>query len=327
MARAKKKEKKEETEKLIPSLLPTSTTDEVDVEEEVAEQAEPAKFQILKYLGPVLLGLFTFIFGLIFFFPVNDFAWEGVRYVQAQNVPLEVEDINLSLLGSVKIKKPSIIVDPAKGSKLTMSNITGDFSTWGLLLGGDLDADLDLSSIKFSQPPFELNRGDATVSLQINNIRKAEAKWQGRVIIKGRSIQARYNEALPFVGENLELMINKLTLTGGLSSRVIRLQPVNNIIESNLARIQFQGSIIVSGRSPNLNVKAIITPLGQLKKTINENRIMLEGSNNPFGYLLDNPIQIQLTGPLNRINFRPIKQASSSRPANNVPNPQNLRRK
>ena len=67
MARAKKKEK-EETEKLIPSLLPTSTTDEVDTEEEVAEQAEPAKFQILKYLGPVLLGLFTFIFGLIFFF-------------------------------------------------------------------------------------------------------------------------------------------------------------------------------------------------------------------------------------------------------------------
>ena len=234
------------------------------------------KFSILQKIAPYIIGFIAFLFGIILFFPLEEFTNRFIATAGPLGNQLEFQDLSISKLGDFEIKnlqysflrtKPQPFQENQHFS-LEIPSIEGEISLFKLLLLNTIDS-------RFSTNSFELNissdnllffkGSDLAVIIKGENFKNITKDFDGLIQINAVNILGNYDIILPTIGEKL----GEFTISNVIAEAIVKRGIINfkNFqIESSLGTMQVSGSLPTSLSRGPINLTITIYPAPLLKK-------------------------------------------------------------
>ena len=259
---------------------PLSTKEALKIDENeisVEELDSPkAKFSILQKIAPYLVGSLAFLFGLVLFFPLEEFTNRFIATVGPLGNQLEFQDLSISKLGNFEVKNLRYSFlrtqsQPSQGNQrfsLKIPSVEGEISFFKLLLSDTIDS-------RFSASSFELNilsdhslffkGADLAVIIKGKNFKNIPKNFDGSIQVNAVNILGNYDIILPTIGEELgEFTITNIIAEATVKRGIISFK--NFQIESSLGTVKVSGSLPASLSQGPINLTVTIYPAPLLKK-------------------------------------------------------------
>ncbi len=282
---------------------------ELESPEEITGTGETTveRISLWQRLLPWISGTLAFIFGLIWFLPLNQLAREALTRMSPESLNVELGDIRLGVLGGYDITNLRLASESGDTSfVLSIPSATGRLSLWGLLLG-NFNFKSELQGLQIKKGVMKISGGVWSLQSSISGIRKSASAFKGDAEISASSFLFVYDEPLPMLDETLEIPVAALKLQGKVDQGVFKIQ--SGALDSRLAKVSISGSAGLSPSAP-LDIGIVITPTEELFQKYQDKglREILKS----FKLLqADGRIQFQLSGTVSRPVFRSLSASEN----------------
>jgi len=267
----------------------------------------------VKRAMPYLAGSVAFIIGLLFFAPLEAYAFLLLRQLSATGVNIEVADLSLSALGRFKAEGVRIPIGTAGSSEAQMgsvkiADVKGRIALLDLLSDKyDLNLEGQIIALKKGDASLRIDTLDLNVSLEQNRAQASAKSVSGTVGLSSGQIEVKYKETkylkeeitIPFLQINLKLKAQQNTFqieTGEALGRLIN--------------AQVKGSFTLGAQQQDLNLNVVLKLTNEFfeKYQDKDPRTLLK-----FAGILqdDGRIEFNIRGTMNQPVVEPVKVAAT----------------
>ncbi|MDH5717744.1 MAG: hypothetical protein OEZ22_08900 [Spirochaetia bacterium] len=270
-----------------------------------------------KKLGPLFAGIVSFLFGMLYFLPLDSIAEQGLNNINKTGTDISVSNIALTLGGNFNIENIEIPLDKGASediNEIKVKDISGDISVLKFLFSDKLSLEAQINGLIFQMASLIIKGGAWDIESMLENVTKKQDLWLGEIRLNGSQVQASYKE-LPMIGKEFETLFDKVYLDGILKDNIFQIKKA--LIEGADAKINITGNIKFTSQGA-VNCMVTIMPAPALFERYKEDGIkeLIQA----MGYLQpDGSIQITLTGTLK--NPRPMLKRSSGARQGPMSNP------
>ncbi|HRP69982.1 MAG TPA: type II secretion system protein GspN [Turneriella sp.] len=273
--------------------------------------------KILLRAIPYLAGFFAFLLGLLFFAPLESYAYLALRQIAGEGTRIEVIDLSLSSFGNFKVQGIQIPLAGTGGKQglIKIAELKGKISLLNALFGDKYNSHAEAVIFSFTQGDlsFKIDALELNSNLTLEKSGGTNKLLNGTFDFTAESAQLIYKEK-KYLKEEIVIPFLKVTIK-------CRAQQGNIAVESadaigRLVNAQIRGSIQVGGQS-NLNLNIILRPTDEFfeKYQDKDPRTLLK-----FAGILqdDNRIELNVRGPMNAPQVTPVtvKPALPTIPSN-----------
>jgi len=243
VAREKELESKvEEEEYLEEEILESLLEDDLQNDEDIEEIEEEASLNSKKILILIGLGFISFILFLLFTFPLD----EMVRSILVESsrdsgMVIEAKEIHFPILGRKSFD--SFSIQFSNGTVLKAEELSVAVSVLGLL-NQRVDGDADVGFFKYDAGDLSLQIRSISFPLRIASIEDKITKWNGEGEIEFSGGKFFESPEIPMIGSLKGQEIKKGSIHFKIRSGKLLIE--KGMIESSIAKIQFQGVIRLS---------------------------------------------------------------------------------
>lgn len=263
--------------------------DESQANDTAGEPKKSGFKKSMMYIVPIVILIFSFIVGFIYFFNIEVFA----KYlIKKEGFPLDVDKLEIHLSGKFNVErfKYGFLNRQGVTDQIKMEYIGGSVSPLSMFLSKKLVLDVNLKGIKI---PFEsglISGGSWKMIALLKNVSKNIQQWEGDVTLTAENAMIQYT----IMNVNYVALIQSGKLKGHIKNSILQLE--TSEILTDIARITVTGNTTIN-YPYNVNVQLSMLPLDEFGKKYPEIKGMLSA------VLQKDPnLVINLTGTLDKLN-------------------------
>lgn len=281
-----------------------STTEPIETPPPPAEEA-PQWQRIAKRLVPFLVGFLAFVFGLLFFAPLEDYALLALRQASATGSSVEIGNLTLSSFGSFKAESLKIPLSGEGENQglLKIAEVKGDIALFSILFSDTYKSTANAVILSFSQGNFglKIDSLEAKTDLTQKKSGGTQQAFQGRVSLEGESAQVVYKE-MRFLKEEIVVPFLKVILKLRVHENTIAIDECEAL--GRLASVKIKGSMQM-GQQGQLGLNIILKPTDEFYEKYQDKdpRALLR-----FANVLqdDGRIELNIRGTLSQPQVQPV---------------------
>lgn len=256
------------------------------------------------------LGFVSFLFGLVAFLPVDDWGRMLLRRMAASGVPIDAEQVQLSLAGKMGMQKVSVTL-PGSGTALEIDSLSSKIKLSELVFSSTVDLDLHLENINTANEFFEMRGGQYDIAAIVKDLDKNVEAMNGQFILIADSIMLSANQEIPFLNDKLATRLSIKEFNAQIINGKLQLQKLSLV--SNLFRLSGKGTVQLRGsKSINFDMQLFLNDAFFKRYEEAGIREILSGFQvlNP-----DGSINLKIGGNMERPTFEPVKVALPQEPS------------
>jgi len=265
----------------------------------------------LKKFSPWGAGLLAFLIGIIFFAPLESYAYLALRQLQGDGTRIEVNDLSLSTLGRFKVQGIKIPLTATNSNEgvLKIAEAKGKISLWNALLGDKYDSHTEAVIFSFHKGDFTLKIDSLEIDSDVSLAKSGGTNKtiSGTFGFTAESAQLVYKEK-KFLKEEIVIPFLKVNLKCRAQQNNIAIETGDAV--GRLVNAQIRGSIQM-GPTANLNIDITLRPTNEFfeKYQDKDPRTLLK-----FAGILqdDDRIELNIRGSMAAPVVTPVKVQGAS---------------
>lgn len=281
-----------------------STTEPMETPPPPIEEA-PRWQRIAKRLVPLLVGFLAFVFGLLFFAPLEDYALLALRQASATGPAVEIGNLKLSSFGNFKAESLKIPLSGEGENQglLKIAEVKGDISLFSILFSDTYKSTANAVILSFSQGNFglKIDSLEAKTDLTQKKSGGTQQAFQGSVSFEGESAQVVYKE-MRFLKEEIVVPFLKVILKLRVHESTIAIDECEAL--GRLASVKIKGSM-QTGAQGQLSLNVVLKPTDEFYEKYQDKdpRTLLR-----FANVLqdDGRIELNIRGTLSQPQVQPV---------------------
>ena len=256
------------------------------------------------------LGFVSFLIGLVIFLPVDQWGRMLLRRMAATGIPIDAEQVQLSLAGQLGMQKVSVTL-PGSGASLEIDSLSSNLKLIDLIFSSTVDLDIHLENINTLNDYFQMRGGQYDIAAIVKDLDKNVEAMNGQFILIADSIMLSANQEIPFLNDKLATRLSIKEFNAQIANGKLQLQKLSMV--SNLFRLSGKGSVQLRGNNTiNFDIQLFLNDsFFKRHEEAGVREILL-------GFQVLNPdgsINLKIGGSISRPVFEPVKIAMPQEPS------------